>query len=309
MKLARVMAAAALLAFIAFAHTGARAETAAAQALKVVSDDLKAKSQTMSPYEYAGYAEKALLDFLKTYPKGPEAAQAHFALGRLYSSIGAPESAATHMSAFLAEPGEKGGPNMAAQARYVLGESYMALDRYDDAERAFREITAAGTALDSRIVEAASSELVRIPALKRLKIGAPAVAISAKSFQGKRIELPKGYQGKVVLLDFWAAWCNPCRMEMPNVIKVYNELHPKGFEIVGISLDKEQSEFEKYLQDNNIAWQQLYDGKYWQSEYARLYAVQSIPATFLLDRKGIIRFKNVRGEELRQAVLKLLAEK
>jgi alkyl hydroperoxide reductase subunit AhpC len=89
-------------------------------------------------------------------------------------------------------------------------------------------------------------------------------------------------------------------MEMPNVIRTYDDLHAKGFEIIGVSLDNERERFQGFLRDN---------AKYWMSEYAKLYAVNSIPATFLIDKKGIIRFKNVRGDKLREAVLTLLAEK
>ena len=92
-------------------------------------------------------------------------------------------------------------------------------------------------------------------------------------------------------------------MEMPNVIKTYDELHKKGFEIIGVSLDNEREKFQGYLQ-GQPRWNgpSSIDGKYWMSEYAKLYAVNSIPATFLVDKKGIIRFKNVRGEKLREAV-------
>jgi len=163
--------------------------------------------------------------------------------------------------------------------------------------------------VDPRMTQGASGELARIAALKRVKTGAPAIDISTTSFQGKKIQLLKGYKGKVVLLDFWAAWCNPCRLEMPNVMRVYNEFHMKGFEIIGISLDQEKSKFESFIRDNKMEWPQIYDGKYWMSDYAKLYAVNSIPATFLIDKKGIIRFKNVRGDKLREAVQQLLNEK
>jgi peroxiredoxin len=309
MKLCRPSIVFALAALLALAGSDAFAQTDAAKALKVVNDDLKAKSKTMAPYAYVDFAEKSMLDFLKKYPKGPEAAQARFTLGRIYASTGASENAIRHFSDYLAMPGEKGGPEVVAQAKYMLGMSYLALERYDEAERSLREVGKSGSAVDSRIREGASAELARISSLRRLKVGAPALDIRTTSFQGKKIQLLGGYKGKVVLLDFWAAWCNPCRMEMPNVIGVYNEFHKKGFEIIGISLDNEKERFQSFIRDNKMEWPQVFDGKYWMSEYARLYAVNSIPATFLIDKKGIIRFKNVRGEELREKVSQLLDEK
>jgi alkyl hydroperoxide reductase subunit AhpC len=299
----------ALAALVVLGGGDAFAQIDAAQALKKINDDLKVRSRTMNPYEYVDFAEKSLLDFLKKYPKSAEAAQAHYALGRLYTSTGSYDNALRHFGDYVAMPGEKGGPEVIAQARFVMGSCYMALERYDEAERSFKLAMNAEGAAGSRVAESAAAELLRVGALRKLKIGAPAISIAATSYQGRKIRFPQDYKGKVVLIDFWAAWCNPCRMEMPNVIKTYEELHKKGFEIIGVSLDNEREKFQGYLRDNSkMEWPQLYDGKYWMSEYAKLYAVNSIPATFLVDKKGIIRFKNVRGEKLREAVMKLLDE-
>jgi len=309
MRLRRLSIVFALAAHLALAGANAFAQMNATKAFKLTNDDLKAKSNTMSPYEFVDFAEKSMLDFLKKYPKVPEAAQAHFSLGRIYASTGANENAIRHFNDYLGMSGEKGGPGMVAQAKYVIGMSYLALERYDEAERSLRDVVKSGSAIDSRMVEGASTELARISSLRKLKIGAPAIDIRATSFQGKKIQLLKGYKGKVVLLDFWAAWCGPCRMEMPSVMNVYREFHKKGFEIIGISLDREKEGFQSFVRDNKMEWPQIFDGEYWGSEYAKVYAVNSIPATFLIDKKGIIRFKNARGEKLRQAVLQLLNEK
>ena len=304
----RIAFALAVLASLVWAN--AFAQTDAAQALKKINDDLRVKSQAMTPYEYIDYAEKSMLDFLKKYPASSEAAQAHYALGRIYASTGAYDNALRHFGDYIARPGDKGGPEVIAQARFVMGSCYMALERYDEAERSFKLAMNTEGAAGSRAAEGAAAELARVGALRKLKIGAPAISIAATSYQGRKIRFPQDYKGKVVLIDFWAAWCNPCRMEMPNVMKTYEELHKKGFEIIGVSLDNEREKFQGYLRDNGkMEWPQLYDGKYWMSEYAQLYAVNSIPATFLVDKKGIIRFKNVRGEKLREAVMQLLDEK
>jgi peroxiredoxin len=283
-------------------------ETDAAKAFKKIDDELRMKSKTMSAPEFADAAERSMLEFIGKYPQSPEASQAQFALGVLNSKMGAYEKAIGHLASYLAMPGE-GGPDMIAQAKYLTGASEMALERYDEAEKQFREIVNSEDGISSRIREGARTQLSRIGALRRLKIGAPAVDIEGTSFQGKKIRLSRDYKGKVVLLDFWASWCTPCRQEMPNVIRMYNELHRRGFEIIGVSLDKDREKFRDFIRDNGMDWPQLFDGKYWTSDYAKLYAVNSIPATFLIDKQGIIRHKNQRGDALRGAVQQLLDEK
>ena len=124
---------------------------------------------------------------------------------------------------------------------------------------------------------------------------------------GRRLSL-SDFQGKVVLLDFWATWCEPCMAELPNVKEIYKKYHDRGFEIIGISLDTSESALRSELQKQGITWPQYYDGKGWDNQIAALYRVFAIPATFLLDREGIIRYRDLRGQELADKVAELLAE-
>jgi peroxiredoxin len=114
------------------------------------------------------------------------------------------------------------------------------------------------------------------------------------------------YRGKVVLVDFWATWCGPCVRELPNVLAAYEKFHGKGFEIVGISLDKDRTKLDAFIQDNKMTWRQYFDGLGWGNKLAKAYGVNSIPATYLLDREGKIIAKDLRGEELEQELAKLL---
>jgi len=117
------------------------------------------------------------------------------------------------------------------------------------------------------------------------------------------------YKGKVVLVDFWATWCGPCVGELPNVLKTYEKYHPKGFEIVGVSLDSDKTKLTSFMETKKITWQQYFDGKGWGNKLAGKYGVSSIPATFLLDREGKIISKNLRGEALEAEVAKILDSK
>jgi len=124
---------------------------------------------------------------------------------------------------------------------------------------------------------------------------------------GRKVDLQQ-MKGKVVLIDFWAAWCVPCIAELPRIIQLYNENHDKGFEIVGISLDQERSAMDEVVRKSKMPWPQYHDGKYWNTKYAAEYNVGSIPAMWLVDKKGILRTISAR-ENLESLLKELMAEK
>lgn len=123
---------------------------------------------------------------------------------------------------------------------------------------------------------------------------------------GREVDLSK-MQGKVVLIDFWATWCGPCVAELPNVLKAYKELHPKGFEIIGISLDSDKAKLESFVKERGMEWPQYFDGKSWRNEISSQYGINSIPAMWLVNKKGMVVSTNARGG-LEEKVAKLLAE-
>jgi peroxiredoxin len=115
-------------------------------------------------------------------------------------------------------------------------------------------------------------------------------------------------RGKYVMIDFWAAWCQPCRRENPNVVALYGKYKDKGFDVIGVSLDREKEAWVKAIADDQLVWHQVSELKFWSSEIAQKYGVTSIPSTFLLDKNGQIIAKNLRGEDLARKLEELMGK-
>lgn len=131
--------------------------------------------------------------------------------------------------------------------------------------------------------------------------------LTGKTPEGKPIKLSKyAGKGKYVLVDFWASWCGPCMAEMPNVLKAYKEFKGKGLEIVGVSLDDKLDAWKKAIADQKMTWPQMSDLKGWRSENASVYGVRGIPMTVLIDRKGNILARELRGEALFKKLKELM---
>ncbi len=140
---------------------------------------------------------------------------------------------------------------------------------------------------------------------KNTAIGATAPNFSGPTPEGKELSL-KDAMGKVTIIDFWAAWCKPCRVENPNVVKIYNKYHSKGLNIIGVSLDRKAEDWKKAIADDNLTWKHISNLDYFNDAVAKLYNIEAIPATFILDENGVIVAKNLRGPELESKIAELL---
>ena len=152
----------------------------------------------------------------------------------------------------------------------------------------------------------AKSFINKVDQMKSTAIGSVAPEIDLPSPSGELIPL-SSLRGKVVLIDFWASWCGPCRKENPSVVAMYKELNPKGFDIFSVSLDKDKAAWERAIAQDGLVWKShVSDLAYWSSVVVKQYGFQGIPFTVLIDKEGKIVAKGLRGEALENAVKQLL---
>jgi peroxiredoxin len=163
-------------------------------------------------------------------------------------------------------------------------------------------------AFDGKVKESSFAKMLadRVNVLQSVEEGKVAPDFTMNDPNGNPVALSQ-LRGKVVLVDFWASWCGPCRKENPNVVAAYNEFKDKGFDILGVSFDKDKVSWEKAIEADKLTWTHVSDLQYWNNAAGKKYGIMSIPANVLLDKDGKIIAKNLRGEDLRKKLAEVFA--
>ena len=193
-----------------------------------------------------------------------------------------------------------------AKIAYMKATLYLAV--FQDEARGTELLTALQRDFpETKFGKTAEARLKSLKAQENMAVGKQFPDFTEMDHLGKPLSI-SAYKGKVVLVDFWATWCGPCIGELPNVKKTYAKHHESGFEIVGISLDSDKDKLTAFLEKQEMPWQEFFDGEGWKNKLAQQYGINSIPATYLLDRDGKVIAKNLRGPALETAVAKALSQ-
>jgi len=192
-------------------------------------------------------------------------------------------------------------------ASYVTPSILSSLSYYMEAD----EIEAIINNLDIAIVALPQMKSLKenVSVMKTVSVGQKAPDFTMNDTEGNPVSLSSKVGSGLLLIDFWAGWCGPCRRENPNIVKLYNDFHKKGFDVFGVSLDQTKESWIKAIADDKLTWTHVSDLQYWNNSAAKLYGIKAIPANFLLDENGIIIGRNLIGEDLYNKVKEVLGEK
>ena len=179
----------------------------------------------------------------------------------------------------------------------------LATKAYESIETSIKTKNETNQLISNRIKEKIESN----PNKSKIKIGMKAPDFTAPNPQGEQITLSK-INGKVIIVDFWASWCKPCRIENPNLVKLYDTYHSKGLEIISVSLERgdQKAFWIEAIKKDQLSWYNVSNLKFWQDPIAQAYSVNSIPATFILDENGTVIAERLRGSELEAKIKSLL---
>lgn len=178
-------------------------------------------------------------------------------------------------------------------APYITRRYLLSFMEYDQLDSLYTSLAPA--VKETKYAEALKE---RKDVLERTQVGKPYIDFTLPDTTGNPVSLSDYVGDSYVLIDFWAAWCNPCRKENPNLVEAYQKYHDQGFEIFGVSFDRKKEAWVKAIHNDNITWPQVSDLNYWDNKAGRMYGVRSIPANFLINKEGKIVARNLRGEAL-----------
>jgi len=271
----------------------------AERAFQELSERLQAQVKEAGDRQAAAReAIEPLQGFIRQYPDDAITDKAYLSLGNMQLAV---NDTAGAIAAFERVAARSTDAKLKSMAALFLGKAHAQAGQIHEARAAFEKLIA--TEQGSQYADAAQEALGRLSIVP----GGRPPSFVMRDLRGRN-QSPEQYHGKVLLIDFWATWCQPCLEEMPNLRRVYDRYHDRGFEIVGVSLDTDAAALQEFVAEEKLPWPQICDERGPKGELARRMGVISIPTLVLIDRKGVIRHVNTRGAALEAAVKDLVEE-
>ena len=273
-------------------------DATAAKQLEIIRKNLSGLTE-MKSADAKKYYNEALNDLnalIGKYGGTEEALEAKFFMGATHNEMHNFDEAIKSFDAVLSQ----GDINRNFKARTLYFKAKSLLGKGDVVTA--KEVVAELRMIEPRAADAFGNELSGM-----LRIGEEAPTFNVTSVDGKPLDLAQ-YKGNVIIINFWATWCDPCLQEFPNAKKLYTKFKDKGVQFIGVSLDDDIEDLRGFVKQFEVGWPQIFDGKRWQGAIPSLYHIQAIPTMVLLDRESKVRYVGSDTEAVTRIVTTLLSE-
>ena len=273
-------------------------DATAAKQLEIIRRNLSSLTEMKSAdaKKYYNEAMNDLNTLIGKYPETEEALEAKFFMGAAHNEMHNFDEAIKSFDTVLSQ----GDINRNFKARTLYFKAKSLLGK-GDVETA-KEVVAELRMIEPRAADAFGNELSGM-----LRIGEEAPAFKVTAVDGQPIDLAQ-YKGNVIIINFWATWCDPCIQEFPNAKKLYTKFKDKGVQFIGVSLDDDIEDLRGFVKQFAVEWPQIFDGKRWLGAIPGLYHIQAIPTMVLLDRESKVRYVGSDTEAVTRIVTTLLSE-
>ncbi|TLD41436.1 MAG: Thiol:disulfide interchange protein [Candidatus Jettenia ecosi] len=275
-----------------------RNDATAAKQLELIRRNLSnlTEMKVADAKKYYEESLKSLNTLIEKYAGTEQELEAKFYIGAIYNEMHTYDEAIKYFDIVLSHEGIDS--NFKARSLYFKIKALLGKGDIVKAKETIAEL---------KLIEPAAADSFGSELSGLVRIGAEAPTFSAMDFKGNQIDLSK-YRGNIVILDFWATWCDPCLEAFPKVKNMYNKFKDKGVQFIGVSLDDDIENVRGFVKQEKVEWPQLFDGKRWKGVLPGLYRVNIIPTMFVIDRESKIRYMGSNLESATQVVMTLLSE-
>ena len=253
----------------------------------------------MKPADARDYYEDALKDLnalIEEYADTEEALEAKFYVGATYNEIGNYDEAIKYFDDVLNQ--EEINRNFTARLLYFKAKALLGSGDVAKAKEVVAEL---------RLIEPNAANSFGKELSGTIRIGMKAPDFNVMDFKGNRVHLSE-YKGNIVVIDFWATWCDPCIQEFPEVKKMYRTFRDRGVQFIGVSLDDEIEELKGFVRGEKVEWLQIFEGMRWKGRISKMYNVEKIPIMFVLDQESRVRYIGDDKKKITRVIARLLSE-